>query len=384
MTFEELGVDKIFVDEAHAYKNLYFSTKMGRNVAGINAGVESQRATDMYMKCRYLDELTGSKGTVFSTGTPISNGIAEMYTMQRYLQNDVLQANGLENFDAWAANFGKIEAGMELTPESTSFQQKIRFSQFNNVPELTNMFKETADIKTADVLNIPDMPEPEFKVIDTPASLEQKELLQTLSERADDVRKGKVEPTEDNMLRITNDGRKLALDQRLLDPSLPDDPNSKVNLCIANVAKIWEESKDDNGTQIIFCDLSTPKNNGEFSVYRDIESKLSEQYGIPKEQILAIHDVSDKKKAEVMRKVNEGEIRILLGSTSKLGTGVNCQRLLKAVHHLDCPWKPADLQQRNGRIIRQGNLNKNVNIFNYVKGSPVRTLCHLCYTFLQV
>ncbi len=363
ITFEELGVDKLFIDEAHNYKNLFLHTKM-RNVAGI-AQSEAFKSSDMYMKCRYMDEITASKGVVFATGTPVSNSMTELYTMQRYLQYDDLKKHGLEHFDAWASTFGETQTAMELSPEGTGYRVKTRFSKFYNLPELMSMFREVADIQTADMLNLP-TPEAEFHVIKTMPSEEQKEILTSLAERADKVRSNQVEPTEDNMLNITNDGKKLALDQRLINPLLPDNPDSKVNACIKNVFSIWEASEETKSTQLIFSDMSTPKGDGEFNIYDDIREKLTEM-GIPKKEIAFIHEANtDKQKEELFAKVRKGEVRILLGSTQKMGSGTNVQNKLIALHDLDVPWRPADLEQRAGRIVRQGNENEKVNIFRYV------------------
>ncbi|MCD8216131.1 MAG: hypothetical protein LUC97_10910 [Clostridiales bacterium] len=367
ITFEELGVDKLYVDEAHLHKNLFFTSKMGRNVAGVNTSSNSQRATDLQMKCQYLDEITGSKGVVFATGTPVSNSIAELFTMQRYLQNDKLKELHIDNFDSWASTYAETKMALELAPEGKGYQMKTRFARFSNLPELMNMFKEVADVKTGDVLNLP-VPEAHFHTISAEASQHQKNMVDDLAKRAEKIRNRLVDPTEDNMLAVTNDGRKLALDQRLMNPLLPDEPNSKINMCVENVFKIWQDEAENKSTQIIFSDLSTPNTTG-FNVYDDIKKKLIDK-GIPKEQIAFIHDCkTDVQKQNLFTKVNNGEVRVLLGSTSKLGTGVNCQRRLKAVHHCDCPWKPAELEQRNGRIIRQGNLNKDVDIYNYITKS---------------
>ena len=363
ITFEELGVDRLFIDEAHNYKNLFLHTKM-RNVAGIGQS-EAFKSSDMYMKCRYMDEMTDGKGVIFATGTPVSNSMTELYTMQRYLQYDDLKKQGLEHFDSWASTFGETQTAMELSPEGTGYRVKTRFSKFYNLPELMSMFREVADIQTADMLNLP-TPEAEYHVIKTMPSEEQKEILQGLSERADKVRNNQVEPTVDNMLNITNDGKKLALDQRLINPLLPDNPESKVNTCIKNVFSIWEASSERNSTQLIFSDMSTPKGDGEFNVYDDIRDKLVEM-GIPKKEIAFIHEANtDKQKEELFAKVRKGEVRILMGSTQKMGSGTNVQTKLIALHDLDVPWRPADLEQRAGRIVRQGNENKKVNIFRYV------------------
>lgn len=363
ITFEELGVDKLFIDEAHNYKNLYLYTKM-RNVAGIGQS-EAFKSSDMFMKCRYMDEMTGGKGIVFATGTPVSNSMTELYTMQRYLQYESLKKNNLEHFDSWASTFGETQSAFELSPEGTGYRVKTRFSKFYNLPELMSMFKEVADIQTADMLNLP-TPEAHYEVIKTLPSEEQKEILKSLSERADDVRNRVVEPDEDNMLKITNDGKKLALDQRLINPLLPDNPDSKVNVCVKNVFAIWDKTKDDRSTQLLFSDMSTPKGDGEFNIYDDIREKLVAM-GIPKEEIAFIHEAnSDKQKDELFAKVRKGDVRILLGSTQKMGAGTNVQNKLVAIHDLDVPWRPADLEQRAGRIVRQGNENKEVNIYRYV------------------
>lgn len=363
ITFEELGVDKLFVDEAHNYKNLYLYTKM-RNVAGIGQS-EAFKSSDMFMKCRYMDEMTGGKGIVFATGTPVSNSMTELYTMQRYLQYESLKKNNLEHFDNWASTFGETQSAFELSPEGTGYRVKTRFSKFYNLPELMSMFKEVADIQTADMLNLP-TPEAHYEVIKTLPSEEQKEILKSLSERADDVRNRVVESDEDNMLKITNDGKKLALDQRLINPLLPDNPDSKVNVCVKNVFAIWDKTKKDRSTQLLFSDMSTPKGDEEFNIYDDIREKLVAM-GIPKEEIAFIHEAnSDKQKDELFAKVRKGEIRILMGSTQKMGAGTNVQNKLIALHDLDVPWRPADLEQRAGRIVRQGNENKEVNIYRYV------------------
>ncbi|VGV13366.1 helicase [Streptococcus pyogenes] len=363
ITFEELGVDKLFIDEAHNYKNLYLYTKM-RNVAGIGQS-EAFKSSDMFMKCRYMDEMTGGKGIVFATGTPVSNSMTELYTMQRYLQYESLKKNNLEHFDSWASTFGETQSAFELSPEGTGYRVKTRFSKFYNLPELMSMFKEVADIQTADMLNLP-TPKAHYEVIKTLPSEEQKEILKSLSERADDVRNRVVEPDEDNMLKITNDGKKLALDQRLINPLLPDNPDSKVNVCVKNVFAIWDKTKENKSTQLLFSDMSTPKGDGEFNIYDDIREKLVAM-GIPKEEIAFIHEAnSDKQKDELFAKVRIGEIRILMGSTQKMGAGTNVQNKLIALHDLDVPWRPADLEQRAGRIVRQGNENKEVSIYRYV------------------
>ncbi|MBQ8942850.1 MAG: DNA helicase, partial [Firmicutes bacterium] len=363
--FEDMGFDRMFVDEAHYFKNKQFVTKMGRNVSGINASSVSQRATDLEMKIIYMDEITGSRGCTLSTGTPISNSMSELYIMQSYLQRDLLKERGLHMFDSWAANFGETQRALELAPEGKGYQIKTRFSKFFNLPELMNLFRLCADIKMPEDLDLP-VPEAHYEAIKTEASTAQKEMLDGLAERAAAIRGGHVDPTTDNMLKITNEGRKLALDQRLINPLLPDDPNSKVNKCVEQVYRIWEENTDTKATQMVFCDMSTPKGNDEFNVYDDMKQKLI-GLGIPENEIAFIHDCkTDEQKAALFTKVNNGDVRVLLGSTQRMGAGTNCQKLLKAVHHLDCPWRPADLQQRDGRIIRQGNTNKEVNIYNYV------------------
>lgn len=355
ITFEELGVDKLFIDEAHNYKNLYLYTKM-RNVAGIGQS-EAFKSSDMFMKCRYMDEMTGGKGIVFATGTPVSNSMTELYTMQRYLQYESLKKNNLEHFDSWASTFGETQSAFELSPEGTGYRVKTRFSKFYNLPELMSMFKEVADIQTADMLNLP-TPEAHYEVIKTLPSEEQKEILKSLSERADDVRNRIVEPDEDNMLKITNDGKKLALDQRLINPLLPDNPDSKVNVCVKNVFAIWDKTKENKSTQLLFSDMSTPKGDGEFNIYDDIREKLVAM-GIPKEEIAFIHEAnSDKQKDELFAKVRKGEIRILMGSTQKMGAGTNVQNKLIALHDLDVPWRPADV----GRILRTFKIKKNVEV----------------------
>lgn len=363
ITFEELGVDKLFIDEAHNYKNLYLYTKM-RNVAGIGQS-EAFKSSDMFMKCRYMDEITNGKGLVFATGTPVSNSMTELYTMQRYLQYDELKKNRLEHFDSWASTFGETQSALELSPEGTGYRVKTRFSKFYNLPELMSLFKEVADIQTADMLNLP-VPKAHYEVVKTMPSDEQKEILKSLSERADKVRNRQVEPEEDNMLKITNDGKKLALDQRLINPLLPDDENSKVNVCVKNVFAIWDKTKEDKSTQLLFSDMSTPKGDGSFNIYDDIRDKLVD-LGIPKEEIAFIHEANtDKQKDELFAKVRKGEIRILMGSTQKMGAGTNVQNKLIAMHDLDVPWRPADLEQRSGRIVRQGNENKEVHIYRYI------------------
>ncbi len=362
ITFEELGVDKLFVDEAHNYKNLYLHTKM-QNVAGVGQS-KALKSSDMFMKCRYMDEITGGKGIVFATGTPVSNSMTELYTMQRYLQYDALKKNGLEYFDSWASTFGETVTAFELSPEGTKYRMKTRFSKFYNLPELMSMFKETADIQTANMLNLP-VPKANYRVIKTEPTEEQKEILKEISNRADSIRNGSVPPEVDNMLKITNDGKKLALDQRLINPLLPDDPNSKLNVCMKNVFKIWEESKENSSAQLIFSDMSTPKSDT-FNVYDDIKEKLI-GLGVPEKEIAFIHDANtDKQKDELFNKVRKGDIRVLLGSTQKMGSGTNAQDKLIALHDLDVPWRPSDLEQRSGRIVRQGNKNKEVDIYRYV------------------
>lgn len=363
VTFEELGVDRIFVDESHYYKNLFLYTKM-RNVGGI-AQTEAQKSSDLFMKCRYLDELTGGRGTVFATGTPISNSMVELYTIQRYLQYDTLLKNDLQHFDSWASTFGETVTAIELTPEGTGYRAKTRFAKFFNLPELMSMFKETADIRTADMLELP-VPKANFHNIAVKPSEIQKEMVAQLAERAEKVRKGNVDASVDNMLKITNDGRKLALDQRMLNEMLPDFEGSKINACIDNVYRIWNENSDKKSAQLIFCDLSTPKNDGTFSVYNDIRKKLIER-GIPESEVKFIHEAdTDVKKKELFQKVRKGEVRVLLGSTQKMGAGTNVQDRLIALHDVDCPWRPSDLEQRAGRIIRQGNSNPEVEIYRYV------------------
>ena len=363
VTFEELGVDRLFIDESHYYKNLYLYTKM-RNVGGI-AQTEAQKSSDLFMKCRYLDELTGGRGTVFATGTPISNSMVELYTIQRYLQYDTLAKNELQHFDSWASTFGETVTAIELTPEGTGYRAKTRFAKFFNLPELMSMFKEVADIRTADMLELP-VPKANFHNIAVKPSEIQKEMVAQLAERAENVRKGNVDASVDNMLKITNDGRKLALDQRMLNDMLPDFEGSKINACVDNVYRIWNENSDKKSAQLIFCDLSTPKNDGTFSVYNDIRKKLIER-GIPENQVKFIHEAdTDIKKKELFQKVRKGEVRVLLGSTQKMGAGTNVQDRLIALHDVDCPWRPSDLEQRAGRIIRQGNSNPEVEIYRYV------------------
>ena len=363
VTFEQLGVDRLFVDESHYYKNLFLYTKM-RNVAGISQ-TDAQKSSDMFMKCRYMDEITGGKGITFATGTPVSNSMTELYTIMRYLQYDTLMNMGMGHFDSWAATFGETVTAIELSPEGTGYRAKTRFARFFNLPELISIFKEAADIQTADMLNLP-VPEAEYINEVLKPSEEQKEMVEAFSERAEQVRGGVVDPRVDNMLKITNDGRKCALDQRLLNDMLPDAGESKVNACVENAFQVWEDGKDTQATQLIFCDLSTPKTDGTFNVYDDVRNKLVER-GIPKDQIAFIHEYNTEvKKAELFAKVRAGQVRILMGSTPKLGAGTNVQDRLLALHHLDCPWKPSDLEQQEGRILRQGNQNDKVKIFRYV------------------
>ena len=361
--FEQLGIDRLFIDESHFYKNLYLYTKM-RNVGGI-AQTEAQKSSDLFMKCRYLDEITGNRGTVFATGTPISNSMVEMYSVQRYLQYDTLLQNGLQHFDSWASTFGETVTALELAPEGTNYRAKTRFAKFFNLPELMLMFREVADIQTADMLKLP-VPKVNYHNIKTKPSEIQTKMVAALASRAEKVRARLVEPNVDNMLKITNDGRNLALDQRMIDPMLPDDPNSKVNACIDNVYRIWEEYADTKATQLVFCDLSTPKNDGTFNIYDDVREKLVAR-GVPAEQIRFIHEAtSDAQKKELFAKVRSGEVRVLLGSTPKMGAGTNVQDRLIAIHNLDCPWRPSDLEQRQGRIERQGNMFPEVEVYRYV------------------
>ena len=363
VTFEELGVDRLFIDESHYYKNLYLYTKM-RNVGGI-AQTEAQKSSDLFMKCRYLDELTGGRGTVFATGTPISNSMVELYTIQRYLQYNTLVKNNLQHFDAWASTFGETVTAVELTPEGTGYRAKTRFAKFYNLPELMAMFKEVADIKTADMLDLP-VPQAHYHNVAVKPSEMQKEMVASLAERAEKVRGGNVDSSVDNMLKITNDGRKLALDQRMLNDMLPDFEDSKINACVDNIYRIWAETTDKKSAQLVFCDLSTPKNDGSFSVYNDIRKKLIER-GIPESEVKFIHEAdTDIKKKELFQKTRKGEVRVLLGSTQKMGAGTNVQDRLIALHDVDCPWRPSDLEQRSGRIIRQGNSNPDVDIYRYV------------------
>ena len=366
VTFEQLGVDRLFVDESQAFKNLYLYTKM-RNVAGLSTS-EAQKSSDMFGKCRYLDEITGGRGVIFATGTPISNSMTEMYTLMRYLQYNTLQQKGLTHFDAWASTFGETTTAIELAPEGTGYRARTRFAKFFNLPELMAMFKETADIKTSDQLHLP-VPDAKFETVVVKPSEIQQDMVQALSERAAEVHSGSVDPSVDNMLKITSDGRKIGLDQRLMNSALPDDPSSKLNACVNNVLRIWNDTKEQKLTQLIFCDMSTPKGDGSFNVYDDIRSKLLTA-GVPEQEIEFIHNAdTENKKAELFSKVRSGQVRVLLGSTAKMGAGTNVQTLLVAVHHLDVGWRPSDMTQRNGRIIRQGNQNKQVYVYNYVTES---------------
>lgn len=372
VTFEELGIDRLFIDESHYYKNLYLYTKM-RNVGGI-AQTEAQKSSDLFMKCRYLDEITGGRGVVFATGTPISNSMVELYTIQRYLQYRTLQDHDLQHFDAWASMFGETVTAVELTPEGTGYRAKTRFAKFNNLPELMAMFKQVADIKTADMLDLP-VPEVEYHNIAVKPSQVQKEMVASLGERAEKIRGGNVDSSVDNMLKVTNDGRKLALDQRMMNPMLPDEEGSKVNACVNEIFRIWEENSDKKLTQLLFCDLSTPKGAGEFSVYTDIRQKLIER-GIPESEIKFIHEAdTETKKQELFKKVRRGEVRILMGSTQKMGAGTNVQNKIIASHDLDCPWRPADLEQRAGRTVRQGNENPKVGLYRYVTEGTFDAYC---------
>ena len=366
VTFEQLGVDRLFVDESQAFKNLYLYTKM-RNVAGLSTS-EAQKSSDMFGKCRYLDEITGGRGVIFATGTPLSNSMTEMYTLMRYLQYNTLQQKGLTHFDAWASTFGETTTAIELAPEGTGYRARTRFAKFFNLPELMAMFKEAADIKTSDQLHLP-VPEAKFETVVVKPSDIQKDMVQALSKRAAEIHSGSVDPSVDNMLKITSDGRKIGLDQRLMNSALPDDPNSKLNACVNNVLRIWNDTKEQKLTQLIFCDMSTPKGDGSFNVYDDIRSKLLNA-GVPEQEIEFIHNAdTENKKAELFSKVRSGQVRVLLGSTAKMGAGTNVQTLLVAVHHLDVGWRPSDMTQRNGRIIRQGNQNKQVYVYNYVTES---------------
>ena len=366
VTFEQLGVDRLFVDESQAFKNLYLYTKM-RNVAGLSTS-EAQKSSDMFGKCRYLDEITGGRGVIFATGTPLSNSMTEMYTLMRYLQYNTLQQKGLTHFDAWASTFGETTTAIELAPEGTGYRARTRFAKFFNLPELMAMFKEAADIKTSDQLHLP-VPNAKFETVVVKPSEIQQDMVQALSERAAEVHSGSVDPSVDNMLKITSDGRKIGLDQRLMNSALPDDPNSKLNACVNNVLRIWNDTKEQKLTQLIFCDMSTPKGDGSFNVYDDIRTKLLNA-GVPEQEIEFIHNAdTENKKAELFSKVRSGQVRVLLGSTAKMGAGTNVQTLLVAVHHLDVGWRPSDMTQRNGRIIRQGNQNKQVYVYNYVTES---------------
>ena len=363
VTFEQLGVDRLFVDESHNYKNLFLYTKM-RNVAGI-AQTEAQKSSDMFAKCQYLDEITGGKGVTFATGTPISNSMTELYTNMRYLQYGTLQKLGLGHFDAWAASFRETQTAIELAPEGTGYRAKTRFAKFFNLPELIALFKESADIQTPDMLKLP-VPEAEYENVVLKPSEFQKEMVASLAERAEAVRDRQVQPYEDNMLKITNDGRKLALDQRLLNDMLPDEENSKAATCVEKAYEIWQDTKEQKSAQLIFCDLSTPKGDGTFNVYEDIKNKLMEK-GVPEQEIAFIHDANTElRKAELFAKVRSGQVRFLLGSTAKMGAGTNVQDRLIALHHLDVPWRPSDIEQQEGRILRQGNQNDKVKIFRYV------------------
>ena len=363
VTFEELGVDRIFIDESHYFKNLFLMTKM-RNVGGI-AQTEAQKSSDLFMKCQYLDELTGGRGVIFATGTPISNSMVELYTIQRYLQYRTLQEMGLIHFDDWASNFGETVTAIELSPEGSGYRAKTRFAKFYNLPELMSVFKQVADIQTADMLHLP-VPKANFHTEVIKPSEIQQEMIQGLAERAEKIRGGGVDPHVDNMLRITNDGRKLALDMRLIQPLAPDDPDGKVAVCARNVYRIWEQTKEKRSTQLVFCDLSTPTTDGSFSVYDDLKRKLLDA-GIPEDEIAFIHTAdSEAKKKELFAKVRSGQVRVLMGSTQKMDAGTNVQDRLIALHDLDCPWRPSDLQQRLGRIVRQGNENEEVEIFRYV------------------
>ncbi len=363
INFEELGIDRLFIDESHFYKNLYLYTKM-RNVGGI-AQTEAQKSSDLFMKCRYLDEITGNRGVIFATGTPISNSMVEMYSVQRYLQYDTLARNGLQHFDSWASTFGETVTALELAPEGTNYRAKTRFAKFYNLPELMQMFREVADIQTADMLKLP-VPKVNYHNIKTKPSQIQTEMVAGLAKRAEKVRARLVKPQTDNMLKITNDGRQLALDQRLIDPMLPDDPDSKVNACVDNIYRIWEEHADTKAAQLLFCDLSTPKNDDTFNVYDDMREKFIAR-GIPSEQVRFIHEANtDAQKKELFAKVRSGEVRVLFGSTQKMGAGTNVQDRLIAIHNLDCPWRPSDLEQRQGRLERQGNMFPEVEVYRYV------------------
>ncbi len=394
ITFEQLGVDRLYVDEAHNYKNLFLYTKM-RNVAGLST-TDAQKSSDMYLKCRYIDEMTDSKGVVFATGTPVSNSMTELYTMMRYLQHDTIQKKGLSHFDCWASTFGETTTAIELAPEGTGYRARTRFAKFFNLPELMNLFKEAADIKTSDQLNLPTPTAVYHNVVAQPTEI-QKSMVQELAERAAKVHSGAVDASVDNMLKITSEGRKLGLDQRVINPDLPDEPQSKVNMCVDNIFRIWEDGQSDKLTQLVFCDLSTPKNiqtsrraakavggnidspeihaleqlndtpeEKEFTIYDDIRDKLVSR-GIPREEIAFIHEANTEvRKKELYAKVRSGQVRVLIGSTFKMGAGMNVQDRLVALHDLDCPWRPGDLEQRSGRIIRQGNKNEEVHIYRYV------------------
>ncbi|WP_300939792.1 helicase-related protein, partial [Bacteroides acidifaciens] len=363
VTFEQLGVDRLFVDESHNYKNLFLYTKM-RNVAGI-AQTEAQKSSDMFAKCQYMDELTGGKGITFATGTPISNSMTELYTNMRYLQYNTLQRLGLGHFDSWAASFGETISAIELSPEGTGYRAKTRFAKFFNLPELIALFKESADIQTSDMLKLP-VPEADYENIVLKPSEYQQEMVQSLADRAEAVRDRKVDPSRDNMLKITNDGRKLALDQRLINDMLPDEENSKATTCVEKAFAIWEQTKEQKSAQLIFCDLFTPKEDGTFNVYEDIRDKLMAK-GVPEHEIAFIHNANtETRKAELFAKVRSGQVRFLLGSTAKMGAGTNVQDRLIALHHLDVPWRPSDIEQQEGRILRQGNMNDKVKIFRYV------------------
>lgn len=363
VTFEQLGVDRLFVDEAHNYKNLFVYTKM-RNVAGLST-TEAQKSNDLFLKCRYMDKLTGGKGVIFATGTPVSNSMTELYTMQRYLQYEELERKNLIHFDSWASTFGETVTAMELAPEGTGYRARTRFSRFHNLPELMCMFSEVADIKTADTLDLV-RPTAHFETVVVKPSELQQEMVQALSERAAEVHTGRVDPRDDNMLKITSDGRKIGLDQRLVNPMLPDDPGSKVNACMENIHQIWAQTKGDRLAQLVFCDFSTPNKDGRFNVYDDIRAKLLEK-GIPEHEVAFIHDANtDARKKELFAKVRKGQVRVLFGSTFKMGAGTNVQDKLIAMHDLDCPWRPADLEQRAGRIVRFGNQNPEVFINRYV------------------
>ena len=363
VTFEELGIDRLFVDESHAFKNLFLYTKM-RNVAGV-AQSESQKAMDMYNKCRYMDEITGGKGITFATGTPVSNSMTELYTIQRYLQYDRLQEMKLGMFDNWASTFCETITALELSPEGSSYRMKTRFANFFNLPELMSVFREVADIQTADMLKLP-VPEAEYENVVLPASEEQTEIIQSLAERAEQVRNGEVDPTVDNMLKITTDGRKLALDQRLLNDMLPDTEDNKISACADRGFKIWKDTQEQRSAQLVFCDSSTPKKDGAFNVYDALKEKLM-QKGVPEKEIAFIHDANtDVQKARLFSKVRSGQVRFLFGSTSKMGAGTNVQDRLIALHHLDVPWRPSDIEQQEGRILRQGNQNEKVKILRYI------------------